>query len=257
MPKPAKIFISYSHDSTRHSQWVLDLSNHLRNEGLDCQLDQYINGFPPEGWQRWMEKQIEQADFVLIVCTPLYLQRYKGESFGTGFGRGVNFEGVVISQALYDSYYHNTKFIPVIPQNGSYDNIPLPLKSYSIYQLMDEYQNLYRVLTAQPASAAPDIGQQQKLPTNKGNNKLEDLPDSKTHNANLQQRWATKINHLKIIPIIVIIILAIAIIAGLLALSGTKNSTTGDCSGIFTGDISGNLDQDCGQAPPADKKEGK
>ncbi len=129
----------------------------------------------------------------LILCTPLYLQRYKGEAFGTGFGRGVNFEGVVISQSLYDSYYHNTKFIPVIPQKGSYDNVPLPLKSYSLYRLMEQYKNLYRLLTAQPATSAPDIGQQKKLATNKGDNKVEDFPNGNTSRHPLQKHWVKKI----------------------------------------------------------------
>ena len=65
MPAP-RLFISYSHDSGAHRDFVLSLSNRLRADGLDCQIDQYINGFPPEGWQRWMEAQVEEADFVLL-----------------------------------------------------------------------------------------------------------------------------------------------------------------------------------------------
>jgi hypothetical protein len=250
MPKPIKIFISYSHDSTKHQQWVLRLSNRLREQGLDCQLDQYINGFPPQGWQRWMEKQIEQADFVLIICTPLYLQRYKGEAFATGLGKGVNFEGVVISQSLYDCYYRNTKFIPVIPDNGSHNNIPLPLKAYSSYQLMDDYQNLYRVLTAQPAISAPKLGQRQELPPHNGDNKAENLSNGKTNSANLAKHWMLKSSYLK--TTMLISILLIAIIVGLLAFwGGAKNTTTGDCSGVFTGDINGNLNLNCGQDQPS------
>ena len=68
-----QVFISYSHDSDEHRTFVRELSDRLRNEGLDCLIDQYINGFPEEGWQRWMENQIEAADFVLLVCTETYL----------------------------------------------------------------------------------------------------------------------------------------------------------------------------------------
>ena len=39
----------------------------LRNEGIDCMLDQYETS-PPEGWPRWMDKQIRDANFVLMVC---------------------------------------------------------------------------------------------------------------------------------------------------------------------------------------------
>ncbi|MXS82623.1 tetratricopeptide repeat protein [Nitrosomonas oligotropha] len=156
MTRNASIFISYSHDSDTHRAFVRNLANDLRRDGLDCQIDQYVNGFPPEGWQRWMETQIEHADFVLIVCTPLYLQRYRG--IDPEGGRGVNFEGVVISQTLYDHYYRNTKFIPVIPGEGSLDDVPLPLKGFTTYKLPQDYTPLYRVLTDQHATPAPPVG---------------------------------------------------------------------------------------------------
>lgn len=31
-----KIFISYSHDSLEHKQWVLELGSRLRNNGIDA-----------------------------------------------------------------------------------------------------------------------------------------------------------------------------------------------------------------------------
>jgi len=161
-----RVFISYSHDTAEHRAFVLALANRLRGEGLDCQIDQYVPGFPPEGWQRWMENQIEQADFVLIVCTPLYLQRYRGND--PDGGRGVNFEGVVISQTLYDHYYRNTKFIPVIPAQGSLDDVPLPLKGYTTYTLPQDYTALYRLLTDQHATPAPEIGGMIYLPPETG-----------------------------------------------------------------------------------------
>ncbi|HMT92491.1 SEFIR domain-containing protein [uncultured Thiothrix sp.] len=158
-----KVFISYSHDSDAHRAFVRDLSDRLRREGLDCQIDQYINGFPPEGWQRWMENQLEVADFVLLVCTEVYLRRYRGQE--TQGGKGVTFEGVVISQTLYDHYYHNTKFIPVIPSQGDFDHVPIALKAYSTYMLPRDYDTLYRMLTRQAEYLAPVIGTLRSLPT--------------------------------------------------------------------------------------------
>ncbi|OQW41781.1 MAG: hypothetical protein A4S08_12050 [Proteobacteria bacterium SG_bin4] len=167
MNSNVSVFISYSHDTAGHREFILSLANRLRGDGLDCQIDQYVNGFPPEGWQRWMEAQIEQADFVLIVCTPLYLQRYRGQT--PDGGRGVNFEGVVISQTLYDHYYRNAKFIPVIPEHGSLDDVPLPLKGYTTYTLPRDYTVLYRLLTDQQATPAPEIGNMIYLPPVAGN----------------------------------------------------------------------------------------
>lgn len=157
-----RIFISYSHDSVEHRAAVLALSNRLRTDGLDCQIDQYVNGFPPQGWQRWMEEQIEQADYVLLMCTPVYFQRYRG--LDEDGGRGVNFEGVVISQHLYEAYYRNTKFVPVIPAGGAYADVPIALRQYNTYEVPRQYDDLYRYLSDQPAKTAPPLGSKRVMP---------------------------------------------------------------------------------------------
>jgi hypothetical protein len=48
-----EVFVSYSQDSVEHMEQVLQLSNRLRNDGIDCSIDQYEVS-PPEGWPRWM-----------------------------------------------------------------------------------------------------------------------------------------------------------------------------------------------------------
>ena len=234
MNSTVSVFISYSHDSDTHREFVRNLANDLRRDGLDCQIDQYVNGFPPEGWQRWMETQIEQADFVLIVCTPLYLRRYRGND--PDGGRGVNFEGVVISQMLYDQYYRNTKFIPVIPVQGSLDDVPLPLKGYTTYTLPQDYTALYRLLTDQHATPAPEIGKTVTL----GESPSPRFTPSKENKRNLSDT-------MKAAYIGAIAAVVAASIAGLFALfsSAPSISTQGDCSSVVTGDINSNLTLNC------------
>jgi TIR domain len=82
-----KVLISYSHDSPEHKDRVLVLSNRLRGEGIDCTIDQYLL-VPPEGWPRWMEKQIRESDFVLMVCTETYYRRVLGQPDPDRGGRG-------------------------------------------------------------------------------------------------------------------------------------------------------------------------
>ncbi|WP_308872892.1 hypothetical protein [Thiothrix subterranea] len=55
----------------------------------------------------------------------------------------------MISQTLYDNYYLNDKFIPVLPQQGKYEHVPITLKRYSTYRLPEDYETLYRLLTNQ------------------------------------------------------------------------------------------------------------
>ena len=68
MAERTKVFISYSHDSPEHAKRVLDLADALRHFGLEVILDQYVPA-PDEGWPRWMETRLDEANFVLMVCT--------------------------------------------------------------------------------------------------------------------------------------------------------------------------------------------
>src|SRR5688572_2596914 len=149
--EPPKVFISYSHDSREHMDRVLRLSNRLRADGIDCALDQYETS-PPQGWPRWCEDQLEQADYVLVACTENYWQRFraKGER---GTGLGVKWEGAVITQDLYDAATGNTRFIPITfaPEDSAY--IPTVLRGATRYELNTEegYESLYRHITKQPS----------------------------------------------------------------------------------------------------------
>jgi hypothetical protein len=70
------VFISYSHDSPAHRDSILALSDRLRAEGVDCRIAQYEES-PPEGWPQWCDRQVEKSDFVLVVCTEIYLRRFQ------------------------------------------------------------------------------------------------------------------------------------------------------------------------------------
>jgi len=248
---PHSIFISYSHDSDAHREFVRGIADRLRADGLNCQIDQYINGFPPEGWLRWMETQVEQADFVLLVCTETYLKRYRGQD--SDGGRGVNFEGVVISQTLYDHYYRNTKFIPVIPEMGSLDHVPLPLKGFSTYVLPRDYTPLYRVLTDQPATPAPEIGAKIQLGAENTTSQYTPMQPAFNEAPKRAEREETKIttgmtDTMKALLIGGAVVLLVATVAGVLALSSGSDITitNSDCANITVGSSDGTSNQDCG-----------
>lgn len=69
-----RVFISYSQDSGAHRAKVRALADRLVGDGVDCVLDQY-EPHPKEPWPRWMERQVEDADFVLVVCTETHFRR--------------------------------------------------------------------------------------------------------------------------------------------------------------------------------------
>jgi hypothetical protein len=153
-----RVFISYSQDSQEHNIQVLRLADRLRREGIDCHLDQYET-FPPEGWPRWMSDQIEQADYVLVLCTETYARRALGHD-SPDRGLGANWEGQLITQSIYDRAGRNTKFVPVILRASDVSHIPQFVSSATHFDVSEEsgYEALYRLLTSQPAVARPDLG---------------------------------------------------------------------------------------------------
>ena len=161
-----RVFISYSHDSSQHSERVWELSERLRSDGIDCRIDQHET-WPEDGWPNWCKKQIKESNFVLVVCTATYLRRYEGNE-EAGTGRGVKWEGFVITQELYEAEGKNKKFIPLVLVGEDKQYIPVELRAYPKYIPSEEegYNELFRTLTNQPERrATPVAGAIRKLPT--------------------------------------------------------------------------------------------
>src|SRR5438876_7162170 len=131
--RPPIVFISYSHDSPEHADRVLELSDRLRADGIDCVLDQYEIS-PPEGWPRWMDKWIRDSPFVLMICTQTYYRRVMGEE-APGLGFGVRWEGNLIYQHIYATGTLNSKFIPVLFTSGEVAHIPTPMQGVTHYEV--------------------------------------------------------------------------------------------------------------------------
>ena len=132
---PGKLFISYTQESSSHNKRVLSLANELRNLGFDCDLDQYhVN----ENWPVWMERSIEQAKHVLVVCTPVYRRRWDNEE-RPGVGLGAQWESLLTRQHLYMSPNKNDKFIPVVFKREHASTIPTALAGWTRIDLWLSY----------------------------------------------------------------------------------------------------------------------
>ena len=164
MEKNPKVFISYCQQCKEFSDVVLNFSNILIEEGIDVTLDQYIQS-PPEGWPRWMENSIQEADFVLMICTEEYYNRVMGKT-KSSVGRGVKWEGNLIYQKLYDGDSINCKFIPIIFDESDIKNIPLPIKGSTYYNVnnKDQYDALYWRLRKINPKEKPKLGKLRPLP---------------------------------------------------------------------------------------------
>lgn len=174
---PIKVFISYSWDSKEHVERVLDLAYALLEDGIDCMIDRFEPS--PDNWDRWMLDQIEYSDFVLIVCSQRYYERYRHRE-PLSQGLGVKWESTLIMGNLVDLGGRNQKFIPLFFGNAIRSLIPDGVRNtyYSLscedidtlYHSKDRlkkpsaYQDLYRLVTNQPATPKIERGPIQILP---------------------------------------------------------------------------------------------
>ncbi|MGH8605488.1 MAG: SEFIR domain-containing protein, partial [Gammaproteobacteria bacterium] len=126
-------FISYSHDSDEHRERVLGLSERLRADGIATILDRYVEkDSPPEGWPRWMMNGLNAATHVRCVCTDTYRRRFLGQEVPSQ-GKGVDWEGALVTQALYDARSQTNKFSPVLFVRSDESHIPEPLRPQTHY----------------------------------------------------------------------------------------------------------------------------
>jgi tetratricopeptide (TPR) repeat protein len=154
------MFISYSHDSAEHLDRIWDLCERLRKDGIDCRID--LQEFSPaEGWPRWCRNQVQESQFVLVVCTETYKRRFKGKEV-TGTGLGAKWEGFVITQELYEAEGKNIKFIPVVFTPDDAQHIPLDLLGATRYDLstLEAYDNLFRHITDQPLHVKSEVARE-------------------------------------------------------------------------------------------------
>jgi len=158
-----KVFISYAHESIELANNVLEFSNLLRSKGIDSEIDQYEEA-PAEGWAKWMMRQVQQADFVLICCSKLFYKR-ANDCSGNDDGLGVKWETSLILQQLYGLSTNNTKFIPIIFDGEDKKYIPLPLQPHTYYQLDDDSnkQRLIDRLRGVSKSKRPPLGKEESI----------------------------------------------------------------------------------------------
>lgn len=129
-----KVFISYSHDSEEHKDWVYKLATELMAKGIDTILDQWdleLGANLP----KFMENGLHDSDRVLVVCTDNYNSK-SNNSIG-----GVGFENTILTTELMYNQ-QTTKFIPIIRSVSSQQKTPRCLASRLYIDFSnDEYIN--------------------------------------------------------------------------------------------------------------------
>lgn len=202
MPSRTRVFISYTHDSAEHQQFVLELTERLLEDGFNCILDFYLDEAPAEGWQAWLEAELVAADFTLVIGTPTYLQRYQNNQVVDT--NTSEFAGLVITQDIYIRFAKQTKFVPILPPDSKLQAIIPPLQGQNAFELMTDYLGLHQLLRNKPLKMA----RAEKQPTTW---ESENITTQSVKNAEEQTKPTTKIvgNYIVLIMLAVIALITI------------------------------------------------
>jgi len=144
---PKKVFVSYAQVPEEHKLRVAELVASLRAAGLSV-FDQDVTSLqePPEGWGYWIN-QIEQADWVLVVCNEAYYRWFLDEE--PDLGRGTRVQRTIIRQTLYEYGMRKQKlFLVLLGDDETTAHIPGPLQRGTYYyRLPADLPKLTSVLT--------------------------------------------------------------------------------------------------------------
>ena len=137
-----KAFMSYSWDDDQHKEWVASLATNLRDNGIETMLDQW-HAVPGDQLPEFMERQIRENDYVLIICTPNYRLKSDGRKGGVGY------EGDIMTAEVHNQRNHR-KFIPILARGTWEEAAPSWLKGKYYIDLSspDRYEKNYSVLLA-------------------------------------------------------------------------------------------------------------
>jgi hypothetical protein len=151
-----KVFISYSHDSPAHKKWVNDLSSRLMENGIDVILDQWEIA-PGDDVPKFMERAVNEADRVLMVCTESYVRKADD---GKG---GVGYEAMIVTGELVRDL-GSSKFIPIIRQEVGQCQLPRSMSTRFYVNMSDgqdreqNFEVLLRTLHQIPSIPKPPLG---------------------------------------------------------------------------------------------------
>lgn len=133
-----KLFISYSHDSVEHKQWVANLASHLRSHGVDVILDQWDLHIGDD-LPFFMESALDPEHKVLVICSAEYTEKANAGSGGVGY------EKRILAADMMEGI--RKEFVLPIIRNNHDKKVPSFLKGI-LYEDFDSkpYYDAYREL---------------------------------------------------------------------------------------------------------------
>lgn len=156
------VFVSYSWDSTTHTDWVLNLATRLRNNGVNVVLDRWDTRLGSD-LSLFMEQAADRAYRVLAVVSTAYVQKADAAEGGVGYERKM------ITPSLMKDL-HGHRVVPVIRSNPA-GNLPRFLGAAKYVDFRDDaafeenYYALLQELHGLQPTPKPPLGKNPFSPT--------------------------------------------------------------------------------------------
>ncbi|MES2588782.1 MAG: toll/interleukin-1 receptor domain-containing protein [Bacteroidota bacterium] len=150
------VFISYSHDSDEHKNWVLQLATRLRKNGVDVILDRW-NIKLGSDLASFMERGLSKSQRIVSVCSDAYVRKANEGKGGAGYEKQI-----MTSEFINDQ---NTNWvIPLIKNNPNERKTPtflggrmcISFEEPHLYE--SKYEELLRDILDEPVLPIPEIG---------------------------------------------------------------------------------------------------
>lgn len=116
-----RVFISYTGYDSKNKEWVRQLYEKLRNNGVDARVDMY-NLKHGQDLAQWMTNEISMADKVLLICDKHYTSKANPRRGGVGFE-------IMIVQGYMMTDLDTEKFICIMREEGTDTSLPIFMRT--------------------------------------------------------------------------------------------------------------------------------
>ena len=156
-----RVFISYAWEDDSFRHWVLRLAETLKRDKVDARLDQWDH-VPTRPFPSFMNSEVRNADFVLVVGSPEYRRKVhlNEDGFSTS---GVSWESDLVTNQVFQG--HRDKVLAAIGRGSRIESLPDYLTTLRVFDLSDperrdDYDELLSFLKRDKATADPQPAEQ-------------------------------------------------------------------------------------------------
>jgi hypothetical protein len=117
-----RVFVSYSHTSPEHEEWVKRLGTFLRDSGIDARLDIW-NLRHGMDLPQFMTNELALAERVIIISDEKYAEKADGRVGGVGW------ETMIVQGDIASQPPDNTKYLVIVHSKSVEAGLPRYLKT--------------------------------------------------------------------------------------------------------------------------------